>query len=125
MGELPLWHKQKSGIGAAGLPVRLENLCLSREVVNPAMLDLTLRDAHESDGSVVRYDIGRSNAGLDTIASYARNCGKRLRLSVTGSLLSGSASVSCAIRENIRETDGGDAIAVMGPNGAKEIDCYV
>ncbi|MFT4002564.1 MAG: hypothetical protein QM684_20195 [Rhizobium sp.] len=125
MGELPLWHKQQSGIGATALPTQRKSLCLPRKVVSLTMFDLTHRKADENAASAAGYDNGRTNAGLDIIASYARNCGKQPRLNAMGNILSKDDPVSCAIRENIRESGGAHPNAVAGPNGAKEIDCYV
>lgn len=107
------------------LPMQGESLCLPREVVDLTMSNLTHWNSNENAGSAVRYDNGRANAGLDIIASYARNCGKQPRLNATGTVLSKDDPVSCAIRENIRESGGACTNAVTGPNGAKEIDCYV
>ncbi|WP_188112702.1 hypothetical protein [Rhizobium tropici] len=125
MGELPLWHKQQSGIGAVMLPMQEKSLCPPREALSLTTVDLTPRQANESAGSAMGYDNGRTNAGLDIIASYARNCGKQPRLNAMGTVFAKDDPVSCAIRENIRESDGVHASAVTGPNGAKEIDCYV
>lgn len=125
MGELPLWHKQQSGFGAVVLPTQRKSLCLPREAVSLTMFDPTHRKADENAASAAGYDNGRPNAGLDIIASYARNCGKQPRLTAMGSVLFKDDPVSCAIRENIRETGGAHGNAVTGPNGAKEIDCYV
>ncbi|MBB3566028.1 hypothetical protein [Rhizobium sp. BK491] len=125
MGELPLWHKQKSGIGAMMLPTRGKNRCLPREIVNRTIFDFHYRKTIADAALAAGRDRDRTNAGLDIIASYARKCGKQHRLDATGAALSKGDPVSCAIRENIRETDGVCASAVTGPNGAKEIDCYV
>lgn len=125
MGELPLWHKQQSGIGAVMLPTQRKSLCMPRKLVDLTMFDLAHWNSNESAASAVRYDNGHANAGLDIIASYARNCGKQLRLNATGAILSKDDPVSCAIRENIRESGGACTNAVADPNGAKEIDCYV
>lgn len=107
------------------LPVQRKSLCLPREVVSLTMLDLTHWKSDENAALAAGYDNGCTNAGLDIIASYARNCGKQHRLNATGIILATDDPVSCAIRENIRECDGVQANAVAGPNGAKEIDCYV
>ncbi|WP_459459138.1 hypothetical protein [Rhizobium sp. No.120] len=125
MGELPLWHKQQFGIGAVTLPVRWKNRCLPRYVVSRTIFDFHHRKAIAIAPSAAERGRGRANAGLDIIASYARNCGKQQRLDAIGSALSKDDPVLCAIRENIRETDGVYASAVTGTNGAKEIDCYV
>ncbi|NLS16138.1 hypothetical protein HGP16_06140 [Rhizobium sp. P40RR-XXII] len=107
------------------LPMQGKSLCPPREGVSLTTFDVTPRQANGSAGSVMGYDNGRTNAGLDIIASYARNCGKQPRLNAMGTVFAKDDSVSCAIRENIRESDGVHASAVIGPNGAKEIDCYV
>lgn len=106
-------------------PMQPKIRCLPGEVVSPPISRLHHRKANESAPSMVGCDSGRTNAGLDIIASYARNCGKQHRLDATGTAFSKDDPVSCAIRENIREADGVYASAVTGPNGAKEIDCYV
>ncbi len=107
------------------LPMQRKSLCMPGKVVDLTMSDIAHWNSNESAASAVRCDNGHANAGLDIIASYARNCGKQLRLSATGAVLSKDDSVSCAIRENIRESGGAFTNAVAGPNGAKEIDCYV
>ncbi len=107
------------------LPVRWKNHWLPREVVSRPIFDFHHRKAIANAPSAVEHDRRRANAGLDIIASYARNCGKQHWLEVTGIAISKDDPVSCAIRENIRETGGVYASAVTGPNGAKEIDCYV
>lgn len=125
MGELPLWHKQKIGIGAAALPMRWKSLCLPRETAGPAVFDFMDRDANMSAALAVAYANSRTNAGLDIIAGYARNCGKQLSLNAAGPFFSEADPVSCAIRDNIRKSDGVYANAMADANGAKEIDCYV
>ncbi len=107
------------------LPVRGKSRCLSREVVSRPIFDLRHRKANEGAPSMMGCDNGRTNAGLDIIASYARNCGKQRRLDAAGTVHSKGGPVSCAIRENIREAGGVCENAVADPNGAKEIDCYV
>lgn len=106
-------------------PTQPKTRCLPREIVRRPIFGLRHRKANESVPLMVGSDSGRTNAGLDIIASYARNCGKQHRLDVTGTAFSKDDPVSCAIRENIREADGVYASAATGPNGAKEIDCYV
>ena len=107
------------------LPRRRKSLCLPGETLSPTMFDLIYRKADKSAASAVGRDNSRTNAGFDIIAGYARNCGKQSRLNATELFLSGDEQVSCAIRENIRESDGVYANAVTDANGAKEIDCYV
>jgi len=107
------------------LPTQPKTRCLPRKVVSRPIFGLHHRKANEGAASMVGCDSGRANAGLDIIASYARNCGKQHRLDAIGNAFSKDDPVSCAVRENIREAGGDYASAVTGPNGAKEIDCYV
>jgi hypothetical protein len=107
------------------LPTQRKSLCVPREVANSRRFAFIRRNANESASFMARCDNGRTNAGLDIIAGYGRNCGKQSRPDATGAVLSKDDPVSCAIRENIRKSDGVYANAVTDPNGAKEIDCYV
>ncbi|MGV1757767.1 hypothetical protein ACQZ6F_16740 [Rhizobium sp. A22-96] len=125
MGELPLWHKQEIRIGAAALPMQRKSLCLSGEVAGLVMFDFNYRKADMGAVLVKPCADNRTNAGLDIIASYARNCGKQPSLNAAGTFFLEGHPVLCAIRENIRKSDGVYANAAADADGAKEIDCYV
>ena len=106
-------------------PMQRKSLCLPREVIGRTIFDLAYWNANGSVSSAVRRGSGRTHAGFDIIAGYARNCGKRLRLNAAETFLPGDDPVLCAIRENIREAFGVHVDASADANGAKEIDCYV
>ena len=106
-------------------PMQRKSPCLPKEAVGRAIFDLIYRKADKSAPSAVSRGSGRTHAGFDIIAGYARNCGRRLRLNATKTFLPGDDPVLCAIRENIRKAVGVHANAAADANGAKEIDCYV
>jgi len=125
MGELPLWHEQQSGIGAAALPKQPGIRCLPGNAAHRTMFAIIRGKMSGNAVPAAGYDNDRRNAGLDIIAGYGRKCGKRHRFNAAGIFLAGDFAVSCMVRENIRRSDDVYGIAVADADGAKEIDCYV